>query len=255
MSPTRRGRRSRAPRSVAGLTPPFDGYPYLVTRIGHSALRHLAALPATWPYERLIGLTRRQALANRMDTCLVLGPGEAIYVAPDGAEGRATHVPIGLPVVDRLRLAEHLPRTPEMAAHRARLRAYADAHRGRGYMVGDNLEGGRPATPEDVIRLVGVAGGDPHPGLARCATCREYAGDYLAAEGQGNGDLTPRVIRVHCPCENHNHCARCGGPLAERRLSAYQFVEETGTAWYLAAYCAFSHRCRRISHEVPTDAN
>jgi len=26
--------------------PPFDGYPYLVTRIGHSALRHVALLPA-----------------------------------------------------------------------------------------------------------------------------------------------------------------------------------------------------------------
>jgi len=69
---------TRARHPVKGHTLAFDGYPYLVTRIGHSALRHLAVLPATWPQERLVGLTRRQALANRLDTCLVLGPGRAI---------------------------------------------------------------------------------------------------------------------------------------------------------------------------------
>jgi len=53
--------------------PPFDGYPYLVTRIGHSALRHLALLPADWSRERLVDLARRQRDANRLDTCVVLG--------------------------------------------------------------------------------------------------------------------------------------------------------------------------------------
>ena len=53
--------------------PPFDGYPYLVTRIGHSALRHVALLPADWSRERLVDLARRQRDANRLDTCAVLG--------------------------------------------------------------------------------------------------------------------------------------------------------------------------------------
>jgi hypothetical protein len=246
--------RVRARHPVAHLTPPFDGYPYVVTRIGHSALLHLAILPATWSRERLLDLTRRQALANHLDTCLVLGPGEAVYFTADGEETPARHVPTGLPVVERLRLAENLPKTPEMAARRARLRAYADAQRGGGYIVGDGLEAGRPAIPDDLFRLGSLDGEDPHPGLARCPTCGELVGDYLATKGEGNGDLTQRVIRVYCRCENDNRCARCGEPLAPRRLSAYHFVEETGSVCYVAAYCAFSHRCRRASREAPADA-
>ena len=130
-----------------------------------------------------------------------------------------------------------------MAARRADLRAFADAQVGSRYIVGDGLEGGRPATREDLVRLVGHDGRDPDPGLARCPRCGELAGDYLATEGQGNGDPTPRVIRVYCRCENHNRCARCGEPLAERRLSAYHFAEESRTVCYVAAYCAFSHTC------------
>jgi len=28
---------------------PFDGYPYLVARIGRTQLRHITLLPADWP--------------------------------------------------------------------------------------------------------------------------------------------------------------------------------------------------------------
>ena len=58
--------------------PPFDGYPYLVTRIGHSALRHVALLPADWSRERLVDRARRQRDANRLDTCAVLGRHDAV---------------------------------------------------------------------------------------------------------------------------------------------------------------------------------
>lgn len=245
---------TRARRSFAHLMPPFDGYPYLVTRIGHSALRHMAVLPRSWPRERLLDLTRRQAAANRLDTCLALGPAEAIFVTADGEEHRANHIPTGLPVLGRLRLAEELPRTAEMAARRARLRAYADVQDGPRYIVGDGLEGGRAANPDDVIRLTSLPGDtDPHRGLVRCSTCGELAGDYLATRGEGNGDLRRRVIRVHCRCENHNRCARCGEPLAERRLSAYHLAEEQGSARYVAAYSAFSHRCRRGRRRAPQE--
>jgi hypothetical protein len=226
---------------------PFDGYPYLVTRIGHSALRHLAVLPREWPSDRLVGFARRQADANRLDTCVVLGRRSAVYFTADGVEGRDAYVPTGLPVVERIRLGSPLPRTPDLTTRRASLRTWADAQTGPGYIVGDGLEGGRRATYEDLTRLVGLDGKDPYPGLARCVDCGDLAGDFLATDGEGNGDLSPRVIRVHCLCENHNRCARCGSPLAERRLSAYHFVEDTGRPCYVAAYCAFSHRCTRTS--------
>jgi hypothetical protein len=244
----------RPPESEPRGAAPFDGYPYLVTRIGHSALRHVAVLPATWSRERLLDLTRGQVLANRLDTCLVLRPGDAVYITANGIEDRAAMIPTGLPVVERLRLAEHLPRTPEIAARRARLRAYGEVQDGPRYIVGDGLEAGRPAVSDDLVRLIGLDGTSPHPGLARCLTCGEFAGDYLATRGEGNGDWAPRVIRVHCRCDNHNRCARCGEPLAPRRLSAYYFIEETGSVCYVAAYSALSHRCRRPPIELATDA-
>jgi len=225
--------------------PPFDGYPYLVTRIGHSVLRHVALLPGDWSRERLVDLARRQRDANRLDTCVVLGRHDAVYLYLDGAEGPAEHMPYGLPVIDRLMLAEDFPETPELAARRTRLAAFEAAYRGKGYryIVGDNLEGGRPAEPEDFERL-GERGADGVPaGLHRCPTCGRFAGDYLALKGEGNLDPSPRVVEVHCHCTNHNRCARCGEQLAGSRLSAYFWDEEDRNVWYVAAYSAFSHRC------------
>ena len=63
---------------------PFTGYPYLVTRIGHTALRNMSVLPADWSRERLLDLVRRQAIANQLETCLCLGPTESVFVSPDG---------------------------------------------------------------------------------------------------------------------------------------------------------------------------
>ena len=251
MAPRSSATGARTRRSFAHLTPPFDGYPYLVTRIGQSALRHIAILPPTWSPERLLDLTRRQALANRLDTCLALGPDKAVYVTADGEEYPAAAVPTGLPVVERLRLASNLPRTSEMAARRVRLRTYADAQKVPGYMIGDGLEAGRRAVLDDIFRLAGLEGADPHPGLARCATCAEFAGDYLATKGEGNGDLNRRVVRVHCRCDNHNRCARCGEPLAAHRLSAYHWVEDRDSVCYVAAYSAFSHHCPRTTGLAP----
>ena len=82
-------------------------------------------------------------------------------------------------------------------------------------------------------------------GVRRCRNCRLLAGDFLAVHGEGNGDMTPRVVPIHCRCDIHNRCARCGEPLADRRLSAYEYDEVEGKAMYLAAYAAFSHRCPR----------
>ena len=222
----------------------FGGYPYLVTRIGHCALRHMAVLPADWPRERLLDLAVRQALTNRLETCLCLGPDDAIYVSADGKADEATFVPFGMPVVDRLVLAERLPETPELAARQASLSQFAALNRGAGYIVGDGLERGELASDADTERLSG-ANADGFPaGLSRCPECHGLHGDYLALRGEGNGDMRPRVIRVHCRCENHNLCAGCGESLADWRLSSYYWDEGLSKVWYVAAYSALSHRCR-----------
>jgi hypothetical protein len=238
-------------RAEVSLPEPFDGYPYLVTRIGHSALRHMAILPVAWPRERLIDLARRQAEANRLETCLCLGPSEAVYFTRDGRAVETDFVPIGVPVVERLELAEPVPDTAEVAVRRLDLHALAERSNPGGYLVGDGLEGGRPAAPADIERLT-RQGADGVPiGLSRCPTCHWFGGDYLALNGEGNGDRTPRVIQVHCRCENHNRCARCGETLADRRLSAYSYDPADRQVRYAAAYTAFSHSCPSGPEERP----
>ena len=106
---------------------PFPGYPYLVTRIGHSALRHITLLPADWPRARVVELARHQRDANRLDTCLALGETEAIFfdaeglVGVDGSGRTSDFVPWGQPMTDRLATPERFDDTTELIERRARL--------------------------------------------------------------------------------------------------------------------------------------
>jgi hypothetical protein len=156
----------------------------------------------------------------------------------------AHFIPTGIPVVERLALAEPVPRTEEVAARRLDLEAYAKRLTPRGCVVGDGLEAGRPAAAADIARLAGSGTEGVSSGLSRCVSCRGFAGDYLALRGEGNGDHTPRVIQVHCRCENHNCCAGCGQPLGDYRLSAFYYHEAKRSVVYVAAYSAFGHHCR-----------
>ena len=59
-------RRKPAPGPRNAFLPPrFDGYPYLVSRIGRSALRHIVLVPADWPRDRIVATARAMAEANR----------------------------------------------------------------------------------------------------------------------------------------------------------------------------------------------
>ena len=227
----------------------FDGYPYMVTRIGACALRHLAVVPGDWARDRLVDLCSRQAATNQMPTCLVDGPEDAVYVDVAGDRAQvsepiaSTSVPYGLPVADRIHLPEDALETPEMALRHVNLRRFVERHRGSGYIVGDNLEGGRVASPHDVVRLSPGDTAEPGPGLAACGTCGELSGEMLIIGASGARHPGPRVIAVHCTCANHNSCARCGQSLSAHRLSAYFWDSAKNGASYVAAYSALSHRC------------
>ena len=235
--------RSTATVRLPAGPPPFDGYPYLVSRIGHTPLRHHAILPADWTRSRLRHLARRQAEANRLQTCLVTGPAEAAYFGETGRVLDSEKLPTGLPIHGRLAVVETIPESEELAARRQVLKTYCELHRLEGYLVGDGLEAGRYATPPDMDRyLIGPLDGMPK-GLVRCPGCNHLAGEYIAFRGEGNGDEVPRVIQVHCPCENHNRCAACGQQLASRRLSSYGYDEGKKAVVYHAAYLGLGHRC------------
>ena len=229
-------RRKRPPEAGSTILPPlFEGYPYLVSRIGRSALRHIALVPADWPRERIVATAQAQAEANRFETVACFGPEDAVYVAFDGARTWEGPTPTGTYVIERLRLPEALPETTELTARRARLQAFDRAKRTGRYFVGDGTDRGELASGEDRARLSGRGPDGLPTGLRRCPRCRKAAGDYL------RGGL--ELVRIYCACENHNRCARCLTPLAGRRLSAWFWDDEDGHAWHLAAYAAFSHRC------------
>lgn len=229
-------------RDPAGR-PIFDDYPYLMTRIGSTPLRHIALLRSDRSPDQLLDLARRQARANHLDTCLCLGPGKFVYLFADGQELMANDAPWGMPVAGLLKTAEDFPVSPEDEDRERRLREFAERHRQEGYLVGDGLEAGRPASAVDMT-LMQRRGEDGVPtSLHRCRSCQQFRGEYLAVYGEGNGDKRPRVVFVHCACDNHNRCARCGSPLADHRLSSYSYDEQRGAIMYTAAYVGLSHRC------------
>ncbi len=226
----------------------FLGFPYLVVRIGHTPLRHLSVLPADWNRDRLLEVARRQVASNRLDACLCLGLEEGVYLALDGREWTASLSVWGVPLAGQLHLPVPLPPSEELNRRVRALAAFIEREGSTdGCLVGDGLEGGRRATPAEVARL---AVRDPEarpPGLVRCADCGWLRGEWLATQGEGNGDRTPRVVEIHCRCQNHNRCARCGGPLAASRLSAYRYDEAQRRPLYLAAYAALGHRCGAVA--------
>ncbi len=215
--------------------PCFDGYPYLVTRIGRSALRHIALVPAGWPRDRIVKLAQTQADANRLETAACFGPLDAEYVSADPSRTCAGRTPTGIPVIDGLHLAETFMATRELKARTRRLRAFVKAVKPHGFVVGDGTDDGRRADAATIERLTSIGPDGLPGGLDRCLTCGEVAGDYYRSP---NG-----IVRVWCACDNHNRCARCGDPLTQHRLSAWFWSDADGLPWHVAAYAAFSHRC------------
>lgn len=220
--------------------PPFEGYPYLVVRIGRTPLRPIALLRADWTRERIVHLAEAQALANRLDVAACFGPDDTVYL---GAEeiGDRVHLregpsPTGLPILDKLRLSEEIPTSPELAERRARLEAFAAVYHGHGFLVGDGLEGEVPMnTAMDPDRFDPLDADGLPQGMRRCLVCGQAAGPCLTRAGE--------LVWCRCACENGNRCARCHEPLAQHRLSSWYWDDKTDAPWYVAAYAALSHRC------------
>ena len=69
-----------------------QSFPWLCTRVV-PALYHITLLPADAPLSRLLAIAGQQLAANRLSTCLALGPGRATYLEPDGRVSRSDIVP------------------------------------------------------------------------------------------------------------------------------------------------------------------
>jgi hypothetical protein len=223
-------------KAILAKQPLFDGFPYLITRVVE-AMRHIIVLPADRDEAALRRLAELQVRANRLETCLVLAPDRAIFYSADGEPSEPAAAPRGgVFVSGKLLPAEDFEKTVELVRRERRLEEFIEALRPTGYFVCRARTSKRKATPEEVESLDG-AGPDGVPkGLERCPACGEYRGPCLA-----HGEAEGWVATVSCRCENHNLCARCWEPLADRRLNSHVF--QGGSAWHVPAFEGFSHRC------------
>ena len=219
--------------------PLFDGFPYLTPLVGRG-LSHITLLPTGMSEAALLDLTRLQVLANRLPTYLVLSQHDARCFDA----GTATHVRCQPPAGGRL-VSGFLERgfhsdteTDEYRLRRLRLRTLIN-WLPKGHVAGDPRKGGRRATAEEAHSLLGFQPDGTPTGLRRCTDCGEWAGTCL----DPSADLIGLAMTVHCPCENHNRCARCKGPLAHRRLNANYYNPLDGQIHHVPGYVGFDHEC------------
>lgn len=216
----------------------FDGFPYLLTRVA-PAIYVISLLPGDWSVERLSDLALRQARANRLDTCLALGPNLAEYFNRNGSIEKSTIAPRGgILIRGPLRLAEEFSNSEDLRHRGKWLKKYL-APQQPGYVLGDLTKGGRRATDEELRTLKRRLVTSIPPSLERCETCSKLRGECLDRNPLFEG----QVMTVACRCQNENRCARCGELLFERAVWANFYDEATGDIIHVPGFVGLRHRC------------
>lgn len=226
---------------TAFAPPFFDGYPYWTTHVAR-AICHITVLPRG-PVAMLDQATALQVRANQLPIWLVLAADRALYIEP-GGHARLTDQPPRGGFLFADQLAPVLPADPEHPDFRARAQRLAALLRTQprhGAIFGDLTKGGRPATPDELRTLHGVQDDGTPNGLSRCGRCHDWSGICLDPSEAFAG----QVMRVHCRCDNHNRCARCGELLAGRRLNANFWDPADRAIWHVPGFEAFGHQCAR----------
>lgn len=214
----------------------FDGFPYILTRAAPSVY-HIALLPADLGFGGLKEVTRWQVAANKLDSCLVLGPDACIYFAAGRPELESAEPPRGgFNFAGLLRLCRPFQVTEDACR---RLQAYLDQHGPRGYLFGDLSKGGRYASRDELRRLARSQPNGIPVGLEKCARCGDWHGECL----DPSIEFACMVMRVSCRCENDTLCAGCGQPLADRKVAANFYSESEHLVWHVPGIAAFSHQC------------
>ncbi len=195
----------------------FDGYPYLVTRVVPT-LYHVILLPAELAPDRWRDLARSQVRANRLPSCLVLSEDLCLYLDSGIGETVSQDIPRGgILITDRLLPRAPIPVSAELAERRHWLQAFLETGPRSGYLFGDLTKGGRPATPEEQVRLAGRSPSGVPNGLARCHTCGEWWGECLDPSEQFTGaHAGPLRVRKLEPVRTLRLAPLC--PPVEREL-------------------------------------
>ena len=102
----------------------FDGFPYIVARLG-PLIFLVQTVPAGLPREELIALAREQAAASGLSTCLAVGVRDGVYCEPGGGVRSCADIPCGGEQVSgRLLAGPRLPADAETEAREERLGTY-----------------------------------------------------------------------------------------------------------------------------------
>jgi len=214
-------------------------YPYLVTRVVPT-LYHIILLPKG-EQDKLIKIASAQVSFNKLESCLVLAPREALYIYPDGSEMRSSDIPTGGVLVhDRLRPWKAFPDDRELSGRKDLLEKYIGALKQEGYLLGDLTKGGRKPTPREAQDLRGIQENGVPRGLDLCPRCGEWQGTCL----DSIPDLGERAVEVSCLCQNDNRCAGCGGPLYERKVNANYYNPKDGKIWRVPGFSGLGHTCK-----------
>ena len=216
--------------------PPYDGYPYLMTRVVRR-LSHYLLLPDEVDPGTLLDLALEQTRSNRLDCAVVLERGRALIVRSDLGSREAERPPYGdFPVIGRLRPAWQMPPTPRLTERLDHLNDWGDRHKGEGLLLCSGQMGGWKATAEEIARLSQPTENGIPEGLEVCPGCRGRRGVCL----NPTSDFADHLIRVRCRCENWNRCAACGETLSRARLNAPRFE---GRISFHPGFSGLSHRC------------
>lgn len=218
--------------------PLFDGFPYIWTRLV-PAFYHIILLPGAYSVSRLTEITRKQAQANNLPTCLVLDPAECIYFYPEGQESVSDRVPRGGMISGKLKTCRRLPRSKELLFRSKKFAAFQEQQKGGRYIVGDGSAGRRKATKEELKRLSGNQTNGVPKGLVQCSSCGEWRGSCLSS----NPNFAGLLFQVDCRCDNNNFCARCGSHLHNRKLNANFYRQDIGEVLYVPGFCGLNHKC------------
>jgi hypothetical protein len=225
--------------------PAFDGFPYIVTRLT-GAYFHIILLPSGITFESLLDITRRQADANRLPTCLLLSKDKCVYLGTDGTEQLSTEIPrAALITSGKIRPCTTWPATDDLRERAARLENFGLDIPATAVLFGDINKGGRTATEDELRRLAGLQKNGVPKGLVQCPFCSEWKGWCV----DPNPRLKNLLVQVHCLCENDNFCAWCHEYLYDKKLNANYYDPIKGDVIHAPGFSALGHRCV----EVPGD--
>jgi len=217
----------------------FTGFPYITTRLV-PGLYHIILLPGEYTTTRLYEIVRKQAHANKLQTCLVLDEKMGFYIEANGKEHLSDFPPIGgVIVTNKLKSCKEFPLTEDYQKRRLNLDEYAKKTSEKGgHIFGDLSCGSRDATPEELALLKGNQKDGKPKGLVKCPVCKLWKGECIRQDPENQDKL----FRIHCSCDNDNRCARCGGLLYEKKLNSNVWGPDESFI-HVPGFVGLNHTC------------